>query len=286
MAGLGGKSAFKDMTSSVTHITNTTLIQSLDPAVFNVTPGYIDLSRVISAWEIYDTTPTLTFTESDQTDPAGRYRFYSTAGTFILEMAKTASWATADTILTTNILNAYVGLSTPNVSNWYLSLTGGLSYTKNASIKVGTITTGGADGIEIRTGNGTSSNAVRMQIGTGASTVDVAWASAVHSGLTFKSTTYASSGAIRTDGAALLNKTTPALAMTLANADVTGKLLIISQIDSGTVGHTVTTATAGGFDGTNNTATFNAQYDSLILYSIGVARWIILENLGVVLSAV
>lgn len=232
------------------------------------------------------TTPIFEMIEEDQTDPAGRYRFSGESGSFTLYKAKTASWATSDTILQVNASNSYVTLVSPDTNNWYLRLAGGLSYTKNAWINIGTITAAGANGIEMRTGDGTSSNVARFQIGTGATTVDITWAAAVHSGFVWKSTSYTSSGAITTNGAALLNKTTPALAMTLANPDVTGKLLIICQIDTGTAGHTVTTASTGGFDGTNNTATFNAQYDSLVLYSIGVTRWIIVENLGVVLSAV
>lgn len=173
-AGLGGQGTSKDQAAAITHITNTTLIQSLDPATFNVSSGHIDLSKVIAAWEIYDTTPTLTFTESDQTDPIGRFRFKGTGGGFLLEMAKTASWATVNTILSVANLDSglpFVTLGSPNANNWRLMLGGGLSYTKNAQIILGTLSAGGADGIEIRTGDGTSSNDVRMLIGTGANSV-------------------------------------------------------------------------------------------------------------------
>lgn len=64
-----------------------------------------------------------------------------------------------------------------------------------------------------------------------------------------------------------------------------GQLLVISQKDAGTVGHTVTTA--GTFDGTNNTATFNAANETLVLFGVSATRWVIIQNIGsVALSAV
>lgn len=64
-----------------------------------------------------------------------------------------------------------------------------------------------------------------------------------------------------------------------------GQFLVISQKDAGTVGHTVTTA--GTFDGTNNTATFNAANETLVLFGVSSTRWAIVQNIGsVALSAV
>lgn len=98
---------------------------------------------------------------------------------------------------------------------------------------------------------------------------------------------HTSSGAIVTMGLATLNQSGSILAMTLANPGTPGRRLVITQTDTGTQGHTVTTATAGGFDGTNNTATFNAQFETLVLYSVSSSRWVIVENIGAVaLSAV
>ena len=67
-----------------------------------------------------------------------------------------------------------------------------------------------------------------------------------------------------------------------------GRILIITQIDSGTDGHTVTlTPTGATYDGTNNTATLNAQYEALVLLAISAKRFLILKNYGsVALSAV
>ncbi len=96
-----------------------------------------------------------------------------------------------------------------------------------------------------------------------------------------------SSGTIPTIGLATLNQSGSILVMTVANPGAAGRRLVITQTDTGTQGHTVTTASAGGFDGTNNTATFNAQFETLILYSVSSTRWIIVENIGAVaLSAV
>lgn len=64
-----------------------------------------------------------------------------------------------------------------------------------------------------------------------------------------------------------------------------GQLLVVTQKDAGTVGHTLTTA--GTFDGINNTATFDAQLETLVLFAITSTRWVILGNFGSVgLSAV
>jgi len=57
-----------------------------------------------------------------------------------------------------------------------------------------------------------------------------------------------------------------------------GQLLIVTQANAGDVGHTLTTA--GTFDGTNNTATFNAAADTLALFALSSTRWIILNNTG------
>lgn len=80
-----------------------------------------------------------------------------------------------------------------------------------------------------------------------------------------------------------LNHATVAIAASVV--PVAGRILIVTQKDAGTVGHTLTTA--GTFDGTNNTATFNAQYETLVLLAIDTTRWVIIGNFGSVgLSAV
>jgi len=88
-------------------------------------------------------------------------------------------------------------------------------------------------------------------------------------------------GAITSSNVELYNSATliPATLASLA----AGKLHIISQVDGGTAGHTVTLG-VGTFDGTNTVATFNAEGDSLIV--IGTTyNGVILVNNGVVMSA-
>ena len=89
------------------------------------------------------------------------------------------------------------------------------------------------------------------------------------------------SGAI-SEGAELvrLNHATVAIAATIAKPRP-GRLLVITQMDAGTAGHTVTLA-AGTFDGTNDVATFNAAGESLVLYGISETRFLVVENLGAV----
>jgi hypothetical protein len=91
------------------------------------------------------------------------------------------------------------------------------------------------------------------------------------------------SGAVSGGSFVNLNHATVSIAATVTPS--AGQLLIITQKDAGTVGHTLTTA--GTFDGTNNTATFNAQYETLVLFALSSTRWIIIGNFGsVALSAV
>lgn len=77
-----------------------------------------------------------------------------------------------------------------------------------------------------------------------------------------------------------LNSTTPLIAATIA-APAAGWLLFITQTDAGTAGHTVT-LTAGTWDGTNPIVTFNAQFDTLVVWGLSATRFIIFENIGAV----
>jgi hypothetical protein len=59
----------------------------------------------------------------------------------------------------------------------------------------------------------------------------------------------------------------------------TGQFLVITQIDAGTAGHTVTLA-SGTFNGTNTIATFNAAAETLVLFGVSESRFVIIENIG------
>ena len=63
------------------------------------------------------------------------------------------------------------------------------------------------------------------------------------------------------------------------DAPKVGWLLVISQKDAGTAGHTVT-LTAGDYDGSNAIATFNAAEETLVLLGVSATRFVILENIG------
>jgi hypothetical protein len=97
---------------------------------------------------------------------------------------------------------------------------------------------------------------------------------------------YTATGAIaEADTVVDLNHSSVKIEATIA-APRPGRLMVITQIDTGTAAHTVT-LTQGTFDGTNNTATFNAQYEALVLLGISDKRFLILKNYGsVALSAV
>ncbi len=77
-----------------------------------------------------------------------------------------------------------------------------------------------------------------------------------------------------------LNKTTPKIEATIA-APTEGQLLIITQADAGTAGHTVT-LTTGTYDGTATVATFNAAAETLVLFGISATRYVIVANIGAV----
>jgi hypothetical protein len=81
-------------------------------------------------------------------------------------------------------------------------------------------------------------------------------------------------------GMITLNHATVPVVISVPAPGVAGKFLIIKDTSaSGTAAHVVT-ATASTFDGTNNTATFNAPLEQLILYSVSATAWTIVLNSG------
>lgn len=84
-----------------------------------------------------------------------------------------------------------------------------------------------------------------------------------------------------------LNHATVVIAATIADAaDHAGLMTITDTSASGTAAHTVT-LTEGTFDGTNNTATFNAPAESLVVFFDEDGNGTIVVNTGaVVLSSV
>ena len=93
-------------------------------------------------------------------------------------------------------------------------------------------------------------------------------------GAAVSSVTYNAAGAIA-DADTVIG-ITGARALTLAQPEP-GRLLIITQEDANT---STVVCTVGTFDGTNDTATFDAANETLILLGIDANRWLILRNIG------
>ena len=99
--------------------------------------------------------------------------------------------------------------------------------------------------------------------------------------LVIPATNYTASGVIASNiSYASITSATPAtaLAMVIA-APAAGRFLIISQLDAGTVGNTVT-LTTGQFSAAKTVATFNAKDETLVLFGISATRFVIIENIG------
>lgn len=99
--------------------------------------------------------------------------------------------------------------------------------------------------------------------------------------LNFTAKDYTASGAITPKGLATMSANSADLAMTLA-APTVGDLLVIHDLaNSGAKNHVVSAKAASAtFDGTNNTATFNANDECLVLLGVSATRWVIVENIG------
>lgn len=96
--------------------------------------------------------------------------------------------------------------------------------------------------------------------------------------LRFGHKTYTASGAIDQQYSWIKLNNTTKIEMTI-DAPEPGHWLIITQIDAGTAGHTVT-LTAGTYDGSSTVATLNAQNETLVLFGLSATRFIVVENIG------
>ena len=81
-------------------------------------------------------------------------------------------------------------------------------------------------------------------------------------------------------GLITLNHGSIPILLTIPAPRDSGQLLIIRDISSSTQVHVMTSESGTTFDGTNNTASFNASGEQLILMSISTTEWIILLNSG------
>lgn len=85
-----------------------------------------------------------------------------------------------------------------------------------------------------------------------------------------------------------LNSPSAAIAMTIDHPRK-GNWLIITQVDAGTSGHTVTLPSGKSFNTTNSgdgtltattVATFNKAGETLVLFAITDTQYLVVENLG------
>lgn len=98
-------------------------------------------------------------------------------------------------------------------------------------------------------------------------------------GISINATEYSASGAINSqDSFVELESSGAALAMTIA-APNAGRFLVITHKDVSTSAHNVR-LTSGTFDGTNASAAFNAQNETLVLFGVSNTRFVIVENIG------
>ena len=74
--------------------------ESLDVIISHILSNPTNIvPQTQSSWTISGATPTLTFDETDQDDPAGRFRLRAYDQDFAIERAATASWASQSKIL-------------------------------------------------------------------------------------------------------------------------------------------------------------------------------------------
>ena len=81
-------------------------------------------------------------------------------------------------------------------------------------------------------------------------------------------------------GLITLNHASTPILLTIPSPRYAGQILVIRDISASTQSHIMSTVSGTTFDGTNNTATFNAAGEQLILMSISTTQWIIILNSG------
>lgn len=120
---------------------------------------------------------------------------------------------------------------------------------------------------------------------TGASTLTgaVTLAGGITGEFTNASQELTATGAITLNsGLVILNHISTIIAATLDAPTIGDELKIVDFAASGTAAHTVTLPAGVTWDGTNNTATFNAVGEALHVIALSATRWFILENIGAV----
>ncbi len=134
-----------------------------------------------NGWEISGDEPELKFTETDKTDPAGRYALQGTAASWGIKAAILANWADFEWMLLFNDLNNYTLLRTRD-ADWYIILQAtGADGGKGSSINIGSADSV-SSGLRFKTGDGISSQPVRLTITLGTQTASAVWSAIEHTG--------------------------------------------------------------------------------------------------------
>lgn len=103
--------------------------------------------------------------------------------------------------------------------------------------------------------------------------------------VTTVTTTNASFAPSATFETVVLNHASVDIDITYAAVLPTGNVAIFHAVNNGATSHTVKLAASQTFDGTNNTAEFNAADDRLMIQAISATRAIILYNNSVTFSS-
>ncbi len=100
-------------------------------------------------------------------------------------------------------------------------------------------------------------------------------------GIKLNATEVTATGTVTTTNVGLLtlNKATAPMTVTISAPQV-GQILVITQTDAATQGHTVHLPGSQTFDGTNNNAIFDAQFETLVLFGLSTSRYLIILNNG------
>lgn len=107
-------------------------------------------------------TPTTYLTETDQTDPAGRYRLRVSGDVFTLDRALTAGWASVRNILTWDEGNNTLTLQNPKSTASIAELLAGSTLASEAYLKMTAAAAGGTLLVQIGDGTASYKNAVSL----------------------------------------------------------------------------------------------------------------------------
>ncbi len=145
----------------------------------------IDKLEVKLLLELKGLAPELRFTESDQADPAGRYRLRLNAGVLVLEHATGGSWASDVDIITINPGNDRIDLAAREANDWDVFLAGTLADGAHLYLYGHTSTPAGALLLLTTNADG-SSNLTRLTVSGATATALATWNAIQHTGVVLR----------------------------------------------------------------------------------------------------